>query len=191
MTTSSVAITEGSGKRAATYSFSEDSVTKEVQRMVLSDSSGNEMGAFNSSANFTSGTTAYAANDIAGGALTFANIGPSAGRIIITSVALRIDSSALISGQSSYVLHLYNVTPPSAVADSGVFDLPSGDRTAYLGSINLGAPVDLGSTLYIGTDGVNKQIKLASTSVYGYLVTVGAYTPTAQAYTVELHATAV
>jgi hypothetical protein len=88
------------------------------------------------------------------------------------------------------MLHLYDATPPSAIADSSPWDLPAGDRANYLGSINLGTPVDLGSTLYVGTDGVNKQIKCASasTTVYGYLVSVGAYTPTAQVYTVQLHA---
>jgi hypothetical protein len=188
MTTANVAITEGSGKYAATYSVSEDAITKQLQRMVVNDSSGAEIGTgYNASANFTSGTTAYAANDVCGGALTFASIGPSAGRVMITSVALRIDSSAVISGQTSYTLHLYDVTPPSAVADSGAWDLPSGDRAAYLGSIDLGTPVDLGSTLYIGRDGVNKQIKLAGTSVFAYLVSTGAYTPTAQVYTVQLH----
>lgn len=46
MATSNVAIDEGTAdKRAATYSISEDAVTKEVQRVSLNDSSGNEIGA--------------------------------------------------------------------------------------------------------------------------------------------------
>jgi hypothetical protein len=146
----------------------------------------------------TSDTNAYAANDVLGAAtgstaaLTFASMGPAAGEIVITSASFQRNVSAIISGETSYVLHLYNVTPPSALGDNTAFDLPSGDRASYLGSISLGSPVDLGSTLYVATDGINKQITLASSSLYGYLVTVGAYTPTSAAvHVVTLHAVAV
>ena len=55
----------------------------------------------------------------------------------------------------------------------------SGDRTAYLGYIDLGTPVDVGSTLFVQFDQINKQLKLASavTTIYGELVTNGAFTP--------------
>jgi hypothetical protein len=43
-TTSKVSATEGSGKNVATYSLTEDAVTKEVQRVTLNDSSGAELG---------------------------------------------------------------------------------------------------------------------------------------------------
>lgn len=45
MTTGNVAVTEGSGKNAATYTFSEDAITKFLQRLVLSDSAGVEQNA--------------------------------------------------------------------------------------------------------------------------------------------------
>lgn len=142
----------------------------------------------------TADTNAYTANDILGAAtgstaaLTFANIGPSGGRIIITSVELEIDRSAIISGETSYLLHLYNITPPSASGDNAAFDLPSGDRASYLGSINLGVPVDLGSTLYIRSDSINSQFKLATSSLFAYLVTVGGYTPqSATVHKITLH----
>jgi hypothetical protein len=144
----------------------------------------------------TADTNAYAANDVLGAAtgstaaLSFANLCPvSGGSIMITSSSLEVDASAVISGETSYTLHLYNVTPPSALGDNAAFDLPSGDRASYLGAINLGAPVDLGSTLYVATDGINKQIKCSGTGLFGYLVTVGAYTPTsARVYVINLHA---
>lgn len=142
-----------------------------------------------------SDTTAYAANDVVGvtgggtATMTFALGAVSGSRIMITSASLERDASAVISGETSYTLHLYNVTQPGAQIDNAVFDLATGDRTAYLGSINLGAPVDLGSTLYVGTDGINKQVKLAGTSLFGVLVTVGAYTPVSAAvHVVALHA---
>lgn len=43
MATSKISVTEGSGKNVATNSFSEDAVTKEAQRIVVNDSSGNEL----------------------------------------------------------------------------------------------------------------------------------------------------
>lgn len=134
-------------------------------------------------------TTAYTAGDVigigtgAGGAtagpaaLTF-TAGPTAGgEVIITSAALRVDASAVPSGMGNFRLHLYNVTPPSALVDNAAWDLPSGDRASYLGHVDIGTPVDLGSTLYVQADGINKQITLASANLYGYLQTIGAFTP--------------
>jgi hypothetical protein len=142
----------------------------------------------------TADTNVYAANDVLGAAtgstaaLTFASMGPSSGRVCITSCSLEIDASAVISGETSYRLYLYNITPPSALGDNAAWDLPSGDRASFLGYVDLGTPVDLGSTLYVQTDNINKQIKLAGTSIFAYLVTVGTYTPTsARVHIITLH----
>ena len=82
------------------------------------------------------------------------------------------------------------VSPPSALADNAPWDLPSGDRSAFLGIVQLGTPVDLGSTLYVEANIINKQIKLAGTSLFGYLVTQTGYTPAAnsEVYVNTLHA---
>jgi hypothetical protein len=45
MPTSSIAVSQGSGKNLATNSLSEDAVTKELQRVVINNSSGSELGA--------------------------------------------------------------------------------------------------------------------------------------------------
>lgn len=142
----------------------------------------------------TNDTNAYTANDVVGAAtgstaaLTFASMGASGKEIMITSVALEIDAAAVISGETSYRLYLYNITPPSALGDNAAWDLPSGDRASFLGYVDLGTPVDLGSTLYVEINGVNKQVKLAGTSLFGYLVTNGAYTPTAsRVHVITLH----
>jgi hypothetical protein len=144
----------------------------------------------------TADTNAYLANDIVGAAtgstaaLTFASLGVAGQEVKITSIALEIDATAVISGETSYRLYLYSVTPPSALGDNAAWDLPSGDRASYLGYIDLGTPVDLGSTLYVQTDSVNRQIKLTGTGLFGYLVTSGPYTPTsARVYVVTLHTT--
>jgi len=143
-------------------------------------------------ATFTPAAAAYGANDVMGVAQEFAGLGPILGGVImITGAQLEVDHTAVISGETSYRLHLYNVTPPSAHADQDTWDLPSGDRASYLGSIDLGTPADLGSTLWIETQGINKQIRVLSSanggSVWGELVTVGAFTATAVARKVTLH----
>lgn len=146
----------------------------------------------------TADVNAYTANDVIGAAtgstaaLTFA-IAPSAGgEIMITSVALETDSTAVISGEAGYRLYLYNITPPSALGDNAAWDLPSGDRASFLGYIDLGQPVDLGSTCYIETAGISKQITAASGNVFGYLVTLGAFTPaSATVRVITLHSVVV
>lgn len=138
----------------------------------------------------TADTNAYTANDVLGSAtgstaaLDF-NLGAISGsNIMITSVAFERDVSALVSGESSYILYVYVVTPPSALGDNAAFDIPVGDRASFVGKIPLGVLVAEGGsphTLYIETNGINKQIKLSGTHVFGYLVTVGAYAPTSAA----------
>lgn len=135
-------------------------------------------------------TTAYSAGDVLGGALTIATGMTSAQRIMICSVDLMPNITAIPAGMTSFTLHLYSATPPSAIADNGAFDLPSGDRSVYLGSISVGTPADLGSTLYCQTDGVNRPVQMVgSASIFGYLVTVGGFTPAAnsEVYQLRLH----
>jgi hypothetical protein len=143
----------------------------------------------------TADTNAYLAGDDIGAAtgstaaLTFANIGPSGGgEVFITTVKLVVNISAIPSGMTSFVLYLYSATPPSALGDNAPFNLPSGDRATYLQPVNLGSPVDLGDTLAVVTSQVNQQITIPSGgSLYGYLVTTGAFTPaSATVFTITL-----
>jgi hypothetical protein len=139
-------------------------------------------------------STAYTAGDVVGAAaaaLVFPNMGPAGGEIMLTSATLEIDVTAIPSGMTTFTLRLYSVTPPSAYADNAAWDLGSGDLASYLGHIALGAPADLGSTLRIAADGINKQVKLAGTSLFAYLCSDGGYTPSALAVKViGLHAVA-
>lgn len=140
---------------------------------------------YSSLASFTrpaNGNT-YAVGDVVGASsavLTFANAGPSAGHVVLTSAAVRLDMATLTSGISTFRLHLYSSSPGSAYADEATWNLPSGDRSAYLGYIDLGTIVDMGDTLYSQVDGLNKHVKLASasTSLYGYLVTPTSFVAT-------------
>lgn len=126
-------------------------------------------------------TTAYTAGDVVGAtaaAIKFTNIGDALGHIIITDADLRIDVSSVPAGMTTFRLHLYNVTPPSALADNAAWDLPAGDRAAYLGYIDFDTPVDLGSTLFVSMTAINKKLKLGLTSsIFGYLVTTAGWTP--------------
>lgn len=146
---------------------------------------------FNSQATFTCGTTAYVPGDVVGAggggnaALTFAGVASGAAVISIDEVLLEIDTSAIISGETSYRLYLYNVTPPSAFADSAIWDLPAGDRASILTYIDFANIVDLGSTLFVLANPA-KIIKTASGSIYGYLVTNGTFTPTARVHKITL-----
>jgi hypothetical protein len=138
-------------------------------------------------------TTAYTAGDVIGAAaaaFTLATGLTLGQRAILTSMDLRIDIAAVPSGMATFRVHLYSVTPPSALADNAAFDLPSGDRASYLGYVTLTAPVDLGATCFSQVDGINKQIQLSGSSdVFGYLETVGAFTPAAvsEVYTLRAH----
>ncbi len=155
---------------------------------------------FASIATWTEGTAAYAASDLLGpgagnAAITFANAALGAGEYMVTSVSLMINRAALISGETSYVLYLYNVTPPSNIATSALFQLTATDQAAFLDAIPIPTLTVTGTstnaTLFAKIDGVNKQITTASSSIFGYLMSVGAYTPTAVAATVTIHTVAI
>lgn len=133
--------------------------------------------------------TPYSAGDVVGGALDLGVLGGTAGSVLLTSLQLELDIAAIPTGMTSFNLYLYSVTPPSAIADNGVFDIPAGDRPSFLGKVGVGVPVDEGSTCYIETNGINKQLKLAGTHLFGYLVTVAGYTPAAnsEVYVLTTH----
>jgi hypothetical protein len=138
---------------------------------------------------WTPAAAAYSANDVFEGAKVLTGIGPRSGGLMLVKYSiLEVHHTALIASEAAYELHFYNVTPPSALADNAAFDVPSGDRASYLGKISLGTPVDLGSTLWVET-AQNKWLdipKAALGNLYAYLVTVGAFTPTAAARKVRL-----
>ena len=138
-----------------------------------------------------SNATAYTAGDVVGDTggsaiLTFSNMGPNSGYVLIQSAALIFSDSAVPSGMGSFRVHLYSASP-TAIADNAAYDLVSADRSAYIGYFDLPAPVDFGSTLYTQTDYIGRMIKMAtnSTTVYAQIETKGAYTPVS-ASTVEL-----
>lgn len=138
-------------------------------------------------------TTAYAANDVIN-ATVAANLEISTGMkkgssIFITSARIRIDGhSSLPAGIGNFRVAFFD-TAPTAIADNAAFDVNAADKAKFLGYIDIGTPVDLGSRIWGQTDGINSQIKLAATSstLYAQLITIGAYTPVANdVYTIML-----
>lgn len=142
--------------------------------------------AYSASATFTPAASSHTAGDSNGTAGTFALSAISGSRVMITSASLEIDGGT--AEATAWRLYLYNVTPPSALADDAAWDLPSGDRASFLGYVDLGTAVDLGSTQWVETNIINKQIKLAGTGVFGYLVNLTTLTPANVAHIVTLHA---
>lgn len=144
---------------------------------------------FSSSASFTPAAAAYTAGDVFGTAQTFSSIGPSAGGTIrIISTTLLVAHTALVASEGAYTLHLFNAALASPLADNAAFDVAAADRTKYLGSLALGTPADLGTSLWIEVNGLNKLITVPSGgAVIGYLVNAATITPTAAARTVTIH----
>lgn len=145
-------------------------------------------------------TSAYAALDVlsdsasAGSLWRFDGIAPAGGgKIALYRATLRIDVAAIPSGMGNFRLHLYT-SQPTILNDNDAFDLPSGDRTKYVGFIEIPTPLDLGSTLWADTASQGYPFTLpitaASSTLWGHLQTVNGYTPTASAVkTVTIYAT--
>lgn len=142
----------------------------------------------------TADTTPYLAGDVIGNAATAVWLfdklaSPNGGESIITTSRFEIDLTGVILGMGNFRLHFYSITPPSALADNAPWDLPAGDRDSYRGYIDLGTPVDIGSTLYVETVHQDKQITIPYGGIYTYLQTIGAYTPSsADQFRIHLYA---
>ncbi len=126
--------------------------------------------------------TAYNALDVvstaAGAVMEFANVGAAGDLVVILSSLMTVAVAAAPNGCVGYYLHLYNAAP-TAIADGDAYNLPATDLTKYLGKITISTPSDLGDNLVAQDTGINLPVKLASTSLYGILQTIGAYTPSA------------
>lgn len=123
--------------------------------------------------------TIYTALDVVGAAaaaLTFPSGGGPSSMFSVTGIEVQFNQAAPTA--SGFRLHLYSVTPPSALADNAAFDLPSGDRASYLGFVDTSTPVDLGSTIYASSALLGKGIRaFESASIFGYLQVISGFTP--------------
>jgi len=155
---------------------------------VMSDVAAYPMGGggFAASATFTPAAASHVAGDVHGGAQSFALGAPSGATVRIVSANLRINHATLET--TAWRLHLFSVTPPSALADDAPFTLPAGDLASYLGYVDFAQIVDFGATQFIETTNIQKQVTLAGTGLFGYLVNGTTLTPNAAAHIVSLQA---
>ena len=137
-------------------------------------------------------TTAYTANDVYGGVFELTNIGPSGG-FVLNSLDIIFNITALPSGMGAFAVYLFNATPPSAITDNLPYSLSSGDRDSIrtLNGLSLTASLAArgngGSVVAEALD-INRLFKLAtgSTSLWGYLATLSAFTPAANSETATI-----
>jgi hypothetical protein len=127
-------------------------------------------------------TTAYTANDVYGGVFELQNIGASGGFIFIESLDIIFNITAVPAGMSTFTLYLYGVTPPSAIADNLPFSISSGDRASILNPRGIALSASLaqgGGSVVAEARNLSQLYKLTGTSLFGYVVTSGAFTPAA------------
>jgi hypothetical protein len=138
-----------------------------------------------SSASFTrpSNATPYAAgavvcNSVGSPAvMQFPSIGTAGQLINIYEAIMTIANNVVPTGCAGYRLYLYT-SLPAAIADAAAYNLPAGaDLAKFAGWIDLGIPSLLTSNAASDNNNINKQIKLASTTLYGILTCKGAETP--------------
>lgn len=127
-------------------------------------------------------TTPYTLGDVMGGAITISTGMTSGQRVMLAGVDLQYQVAALPSGMAGFRMHLYNVTPPSAIADNSPWTLGSGDRASYLGYIDIPQMVALGvgtTTVFSLVDQLNKMLQMSgSANLFAYLQVTGAgWTP--------------
>lgn len=145
-------------------------------------------GGKSAAATFTPAAASHVANDCNGAAAQFSLAAPSGCTFLITDASLSISGGT--AEATAWRLYLYNVTPPSAIADDGAFDFTyATDGAAFLGYVDLGTAVDLGGAQWVQTSGINRAVKLSGTSVFGYLVNLTTSTPAAVAHIVTLTGT--
>lgn len=138
-------------------------------------------------------TTPYTANDVYGTVFELQNIGSSGGFVFLSSLDIMFNLTTLPSGMGSFAIYLYSSSPPSAITDNNPFNIASGDRGSImsLNGFNLTASLARGGGSVVAESlGINQLFKLASnsTSIWGYLVTLSAFTPAANSETAIIRA---
>lgn len=153
---------------------------------------------FQTSATLTrpANVTPYSAFDVVGGALSFAAMGTASGHIILDSVRIIFNLTAVPVGMGGFYLVLHNITPPSAIADNAPYTgMPAGDRASNIKlKLNLGTPVLLDGAGSVGLEVENLGLRLrlaATPTIFAYLITATAWTPAAvsEVYTIQLTST--
>jgi len=139
--------------------------------------------ASSSQATFTPAASSHTTPAVFGGAQEFKSLGQVGSMVSILGCSLRIDGS---TETTTWTLHLYDQTPPSALADAASFSIASGDRGNYLGNISLAQVVVFGASCWIENNNIWKPVRLRSSSLFAYLVNGTTVTPAAVAHVVTI-----
>ncbi|KGT75804.1 hypothetical protein MA20_31930 [Bradyrhizobium japonicum] len=146
------------------------------------------------SASFMPSAASYAAGNIIDTAKEFVfadrmgRLLPPGSLIRIISAVMKVDASALISGEAAYTAHTYSVTPPSARANNSAWARASGDLPSYRGSLALGTPAAAGGTCYVKTQFSDQQdFELPGSSLFLELINAGTFTAAAVARQIFLY----
>ncbi len=145
-------------------------------------------------------TTAYTAGDVIGIADsgTPANAGSaiheltgaasSGAFVLVQSIQLIINLTAVPSGMTGFRVHLYS-SSPTAILDNAAYTFTSSDRSAWQDTFDLPTPAVRGSMLRAQAYYQGGILKLASasSSLFAIIETSGGYTPASgTAYTLRV-----
>ena len=152
---------------------------------------------FTSTSTLAANTTPRAANTVFGGALQLVSSpAPIAGQwIIITDIEVIINVATLPVGMTGFQLYTYGVTPPSAIPAAGVYSFPPVDRASIIypkgTSIGNAELARGGGSVVLQENNINRVLKLTGTSLFAYLVSIGAFTPAAASETATIRVRAI
>lgn len=118
-------------------------------------------------ATFTPANTSHTAGDVVGTKQEFVGNWEQANHWVITRATMRALGGT--NETSTWTVHLYSALP-TTIADDAVYALADADRGSYLGQFTLAQLLDLGGTLYIENESVNKHVITPSGVLYGFLV---------------------
>ena len=131
-------------------------------------------------------TTAYTATspifDVYGGLFELENIGEAGKAIFLSYFEVSLNLSAVPQGMTSFTVYLYPIEPTN-IADNNIWTIGSDPVLDPVG-FNVSMSLAKGGDRVVGVvRDLNQLFILTSTSLWGYLVTDGAFTPAADGET--------
>lgn len=129
------------------------------------------------------GTGVHTVHHLALATFTVSNFGPPGDMIRILGSRFMSSSPAVFTSMTGLRLHLYSALPASAATlyDGDSWVVAAADFRHYMGYVDLGTLVDVGTGLFVQANTLNKEIMLPSGTLYAIPVTTAAATPTTAA----------
>lgn len=136
-------------------------------------------------------TIAYTANDVYGSLFELTNIGDSGSYICLSSLDIAFNTTSEPFDISDFIVYLYSSKPSSVITDNLPYSLSIEDNASILtlnGFKLFVSPDKKGDTVVAESLEINQLFKLApgSTSLWGYLVTTGDFTPASNSETATI-----